>query len=102
MHTKNIRGSVLKFTFANDKTLANPRSSAAKAAVANRLSFGGATLPLQEDVKILGVEVNQRLRFNSHVKTIAKKASQKISALRRVAVFLDRKGRRLLLYKAQI
>ena len=54
-------------------------------------------LPLQEGAKLLGVEVDQGLRFDRYVKTIAKKASQRISALRRVA---GRKGR-LLLYKAQ-
>ena len=37
-----------------------------------------------------------RLRFDSNVKAIAKKASQRISAVRRVAGFLDRKGRMLL------
>ena len=56
--------------------------------------------PLQEEVKILGVEVDQGLRFDSHVKAIDKKASQKISALRRVAGLFDRKV--LLLYKAQV
>ncbi|MPD06099.1 hypothetical protein E2C01_101886 [Portunus trituberculatus] len=77
------------------------RSSAAMAAMAGKLSFGAAALPLQEEVKIHGVEVDQGLRFDSHVKTIAKKASHRISALRRVASFLDRKER-LLLYKAQV
>ncbi|MPD04617.1 hypothetical protein E2C01_100314 [Portunus trituberculatus] len=77
------------------------QSSAAMAAMAGKLSlsFGAAALPLQEDVKILGMEMDQGLRFDSHVKTIAKKASHRISALRRMASFLDRKGR-LLLYKA--
>lgn len=69
--------------------------------MAGRLFFGGAALPHQKDVKILGLEVDQRLRFDSHAKTNAKKFSQKISALRRVAGFLDRKGK-LLLYKAQV
>ena len=50
--------------------------------MAGRLSFGDAALPFQEDVKILGVGVDQGLRCDSHVKTIGKKASQRISALR--------------------
>ncbi|MPC25738.1 hypothetical protein E2C01_018860 [Portunus trituberculatus] len=77
------------------------RPPAAMAAMAGMLSFGTAVLPLQEDVKILGVEVDRGLRFDNHVKTIAKKASHRISALRRVVSFLDRMER-LLLYKAQI
>ncbi|KAG0726172.1 hypothetical protein GWK47_004435 [Chionoecetes opilio] len=43
----------------------------------------------------------RELRFDGHIKHIAKKASHRVSALRRVASFLDR-GRKLLLYKAQI
>ncbi|KAG0717666.1 hypothetical protein GWK47_007964 [Chionoecetes opilio] len=66
-----------------------------------RLWFGGVPLPLQEAVKVLGVEVYRELRFNSHIKQIARKASYRVSALRRVASFLDRGGK-LLLYKAQI
>ena len=63
--------------------------------MAGRLFFGRDVLPLQEEVKILGVEVD------SHIKPIAKKAFERISALRKVASFLDKKGR-LLLYKAQV
>ncbi|KAG0715050.1 hypothetical protein GWK47_012823 [Chionoecetes opilio] len=40
-------------------------------------------------------------RFDGHIKHIFKKASHRVSALRRVARFLDRGGK-LLLYKAQI
>ncbi|MPC98743.1 hypothetical protein E2C01_094124 [Portunus trituberculatus] len=41
------------------------RSQAAMAAMAGKLSFGGAALPLQEDVKIPGVQVDRGLRFDS-------------------------------------
>ncbi|KAG0730557.1 hypothetical protein GWK47_028003 [Chionoecetes opilio] len=61
----------------------------------------GAPLPLQEAVKVLGVEVDRELRFDGHIKHTAKKASHRVSALRKVASFLDRGGN-LLLYKAQI
>ncbi|KAG0711866.1 hypothetical protein GWK47_019692 [Chionoecetes opilio] len=77
------------------------RSPDAGPAVEGRLWFGGVPLPLQEAVKVLGVEVDRELRFNGHIKYIAKKASHRVSALRRVASFLDRGGK-LLLYKAQI
>ncbi|KAG0700520.1 hypothetical protein GWK47_025535 [Chionoecetes opilio] len=77
------------------------RSPAAGPAVEGRLRFGGVPLPLQEAVKVLGVEVDRELRFYGHIKRIAKKASHSVSALRRVARFLDRGGK-LLLYKAQI
>ncbi|KAG0719753.1 hypothetical protein GWK47_049865 [Chionoecetes opilio] len=47
------------------------------------------------------LEVDRELRFDGHIKHIARKASHRVSALRRVASFLDRGGK-LLLYKAQI
>ncbi|KAG0710727.1 putative RNA-directed DNA polymerase from transposon X-element [Chionoecetes opilio] len=76
------------------------RSPAAGPALEGRLRFGGVPLPLQEAVKVLGVEVGRELRFEGHIKHIAHKA-YRVSALRRVASFLDRGGK-LLLYKAQI
>ncbi|KAG0715058.1 PDF receptor [Chionoecetes opilio] len=90
-------------TFAPEKTQAMvvSRSPAAGPAVEGRLRFGGVPLPLQEAVKVLGVEVDRELRFDGHIKHSAKKASHRVSALRRVASFLDRGGK-LLLYKAQI
>ncbi|KAG0715054.1 putative RNA-directed DNA polymerase from transposon X-element [Chionoecetes opilio] len=79
------------------------RSPAAGPAVEGRLRFGGVPLPLQEAVKVLGVEVDRELRFDGHIKHIAKMASHRVSALRRVASFLDRGGKLLLLlYKVQI
>ena len=77
------------------------RSPTAGPAVEGRLRFGGIPLPLQEAIKILGVEVDRGLRFDGHIKHIAQKASHRVSALRRTASFLDRRGR-LILYKAQI
>ncbi|KAG0720249.1 hypothetical protein GWK47_048890 [Chionoecetes opilio] len=82
-------------TFAPEKTQAMvvSRSLAAGPAVAGRLRFGGVPLPLQEAVKVLGVEVDRELKFDGHIKHIAKKASHRVSTLRRVASFLDRGGR---------
>ncbi|KAG0718893.1 hypothetical protein GWK47_051595 [Chionoecetes opilio] len=92
-----------RVTFAPEKTqaLVVSRYPAAGPAVEGRLRFGGVPLRLQVAVKVLGVEVDRELRFDGHIKHIAKKASHKVSALRRVASFLDRGGK-LLLYKAQI
>ena len=74
-------------------------SSAANATTAGRLFLSGAALPLKEDVKILGVEVDQGLIAMS--KTLTRKYSQRLSALRWVAGFLERNGK-LLLYEPQI
>lgn len=77
------------------------RSPADKLAAEGKLYFNGVHLPVQDTIKILGVEVDRELRFDGHIKDIAKKASHRITALRRMAGFLD-KGGKLLLYKAQI
>ena len=96
-------GTRWQVNFAPEKTQAMvvSRSPAAGPAVEGRLRFGGVPLPLQKAVKVLGVEVDRELRFDGHIKHIANKASHRVSALRRVASFLDRGGK-LLLYKAQI
>ena len=96
-------GKRWQVTFAPEKTQAMvvSRSPTARPAVEGRIRFGGVPLPLQEAIKILGVEVDRGLRFDGHIKNIAKKASHRVSALRRTASFLDRRGR-LILYKAQI
>ncbi|KAG0722929.1 hypothetical protein GWK47_043581 [Chionoecetes opilio] len=73
------------------------RSHAAGPAVEGRLRFGGVPLPLQEAVKVLGVEVDRELRFDGHIKHIAKKSSHRVSALRRVErKELPRQGREAL------
>ncbi|KAG0720658.1 hypothetical protein GWK47_048072 [Chionoecetes opilio] len=78
------------------------RAPAAGPAVEGRLQFGGVPLPLQEAVKILGVEVDRVLRFDGHIKHIAKKASQGLCPLCRgngVASFLDWGGEALALQR---
>ena len=77
------------------------RSPSATQAIVGQLLFGNTPLTLMTQVKILGVEVDEQMRFDQHLKKIAHLASLRVSALRRVAKFLDAKGL-LLLYKAQI
>ncbi|KAG0716298.1 hypothetical protein GWK47_010007 [Chionoecetes opilio] len=98
---RKIYGNQVNFAPEKTQAMVVSRSPAAGPAVEGRLRFGGVPLPLQEAVKVLGVEVDRELRFDGHIKHIAKKASHRVSALRRVARFLDRGGK-LLLYKAQI
>ena len=47
--------------------------------------------------KLLGVKIDQKLSFEPHVKSICKKASQKLNALERMASSLKFKQRKLLL-----
>ena len=77
------------------------RSPAASQAVEGEVKFGPITLALQDHVKILGVTFDAELRFDKHIHHIAHQASFQVSALRRVAGFLDTRGL-LTLYKAQV
>ena len=47
--------------------------------------------------KFLGIKIDSKLMFDSHVKSLCKKASQKLNALSRVAYQLDFNQRKLLL-----
>ena len=62
--------------------------------------MGDNTIPLQDSVSILGVEVNSRLLFDRHLEEVARKASQKVTLLRRLC-HLNADGL-LTLYKAQV
>ena len=50
---------------------------------------------------MLEVNVDRELCFDLHLQTIAQQALLQVSTMRRVAAFLDRRGK-LMLYKAQI
>ena len=60
-------------TFAPDKTQAMvvSRLPTAGPAVERRIHFGVVPLPLQEAVKIRGVEVDRGQQFDGHIKHIA-------------------------------
>ena len=96
-------GRVWQVDFAPNKTHAMviSRSPAAPQAVEGQLRFEGVRLPLQENIKILGVTIDRELRYDQHITSVARQTSQRVSALRRVAGSLDSRGI-LTLYKAQI
>ena len=41
--------------------------------------FGLDTLPIQDSVNILGVEVDSKLCFDSHLESVARKASLRVT-----------------------
>ena len=51
------------------------------------------------DIKLLGITLNNKLKFDKHVFNICPKAKRKLSTLTRVAKFLPFK-KRLILFKA--
>ena len=96
-------GTIWQVNFASDKTQAMiiSRSPAAKAAMRDKLSINNEAIPLQDHISILGIDVDECLRFDKHINKICQQASLKVSALRRIAKYLDPKGL-LTLYKAQV
>ncbi|XP_045131249.1 uncharacterized protein LOC123516157 [Portunus trituberculatus] len=66
-----------------------------------KLKFGDDTLALQDSVSILGMEVDSQLSFARHLEGVARKASLRVTLLRRVQHFLNADGL-LKLYKAQV
>ena len=51
------------------------------------------------DIKLLGIKLNNKLKFDKHVSSIYSKAKRKLSTLTRVAKFLTFK-KKLILFKA--
>ena len=55
-----------------------------------RLNIEGAKISATKNAKILGIEIDNQLRFNKHVKTLCDKTNRKISAFRRLNMYLSR------------
>ena len=47
-------------------------------------------------VKLLGISVDDELKFDKHVKTLCQKASRKVSAFSRVAPYIDDKKGKII------
>ena len=65
------------------------------------IDIDGNIIPEQNKVKLLGVTIDQKLNFDSHVKSFCKKANQKVRALRRIRTFINFKSAKLI-YNAYI
>ncbi|KAG0719571.1 hypothetical protein GWK47_050170 [Chionoecetes opilio] len=65
------------------------------------LKFGDDTLAIKGSINILGMEVDSRISFDRHLETVVRRASLRLTLLRRVRHLLDADGF-LRLYKAQV
>ncbi|XP_045118181.1 uncharacterized protein LOC123508485 [Portunus trituberculatus] len=88
--------------FAPEKTQAMviTRSQGEADQLRGKLRLGPDTIPLQDTIEILGVEVDSRLQFDRHLEKVARNASSKVNLLRRMKHLLHADGL-LTLYKAQ-
>ena len=60
------------------------------------LNFCDEELKSSELETVLGIEIDQKLTFNCHVKTLCSKAAKKLSALQRIDNIIDEEKRNLL------
>ena len=61
------------------------------------IKLGNEYIYNSSDEKILGVYFDNKLNFNTHLKKICKKASQKLHALARVSTFMSYKQRKIIM-----
>ena len=55
------------------------------------LNFNELTIKSSKEVKILGKKIDNNLNFNKHIKSVCRKAGQKLSALLRISTNLNMK-----------
>ena len=58
--------------------------------------FGGIKLPNSCEEKILGVIIDNKLKFDPHIKSMCKKSAQKLGVLNRISSLLDPEKKRLV------
>ena len=63
--------------------------------------MGGTTIENINSFNILGVDISKSLKWRNHIVDVAKRASRRVSVLRKVRDFITAEHA-LLLYKAQI
>ena len=62
----------------------------------NEFIFNNITMPVSEEEIILGVTIDNKLTFAGHIRSLCRRASQKLAALLRVSNYLDFDKRRLM------
>ena len=60
------------------------------------LEISGLTVPLRSCVKLLGMHIDDDLKFHSHVTYVCKKSSSQLNAISRISKYLDVKCRTAL------
>ena len=53
------------------------------------IDIDGNIILEQNEIKLLGVKIDQKLNFDSHVKSFCQRANQKVRALRRIRTFIQ-------------
>ena len=53
------------------------------------IEINGYVIKISDTVKLLGIAIDSKLRFNEHVKTICQKTNNKVKAFARVVRYLE-------------
>ena len=61
-----------------------------------RINVNGKIIPCSHEVKLLGMTIDNELKFKKHIEDLCKKASYKIHALRRIRCYLTVENVRIL------
>lgn len=90
-------------SFAAEKTQAMVISRSPRDAntLRGQIKFGNDVLQINSHLSILGVEFDNKLNFDRHIRVVAQMTSKKVTALRRMKHLLDARGLSTL-YKAQV
>ena len=62
----------------------------------SKFNIGNISIKIKDTVKLLGIYIDNKLRFNTHVENKCQKASNKIRALRRIRPFISLKTAKTL------
>ena len=57
------------------------------------LSINGVELTMESSVKLLGVEIDNKLNFEKHISNICRKASNQLNAICRMETFVGHRKR---------
>ncbi|MPC95521.1 hypothetical protein E2C01_090737 [Portunus trituberculatus] len=91
----------VKFAAEKTQALVISRSRENVRLTESQLKLGEDTLVIKDFINILGVELDSKFSFDRHLESVARKASLRVTFLRRVRHLLDAKGV-MTLYKAQV
>ena len=89
----------LFYWFANNQMKANPDKCHLLTSSSDKVSIcvDNYNIKSSKCEKLLGIKIDNKLNFNTHVDEICKKAGQKLNALSRVTPYMDLSKRRILL-----
>ena len=63
----------------------------------SELNINGIELTMESSIKLLGIEVDNKLNFEKHISNICQKASIQLNAICRLQAFMGHKGKEAMI-----